>query len=28
MYAVGIGHVENLPLADIVVPGLYALLAV
>jgi beta-phosphoglucomutase len=27
MYAVGIGHVENLPLADIVVPGLYALLA-
>jgi beta-phosphoglucomutase len=27
MYAVGIGHAENLPLADIVVPGLYALLA-
>jgi beta-phosphoglucomutase len=26
MYAVGIGHAENLPLADIVVPGLYALL--
>jgi len=26
MYAVGIGQVENLPLADIVVPGLYALL--
>ena len=26
MYAVGIGHIENLPLADIVVPGLYALL--
>ena len=27
MYAVGIGHAENLPGADIVVPGLYALLA-
>jgi beta-phosphoglucomutase len=27
MYAVGIGHAENLPRADIVVPGLYALLA-
>ena len=26
MYAVGIGLAENLPLADIVVPGLYALL--
>jgi beta-phosphoglucomutase len=26
MYAVGIGHAENLPGADIVVPGLYALL--
>ena len=26
MYAVGIGRAENLPLADIVVPGLYALL--
>ena len=26
MYAVGIGHAENLPLADVVVPGLYALL--
>lgn len=27
MYAVGIGHAENLPGADVVVPGLYALLA-
>jgi beta-phosphoglucomutase len=26
MYAVGIGHAENLPGADIVVPGLFALL--
>ena len=26
MYAVGIGHAENLPGADVVVPGLYALL--
>jgi beta-phosphoglucomutase len=26
MYAVGIGRAENLPLADLVVPGLYALL--
>ena len=26
MYAVGIGQAENLPLADVVVPGLYALL--
>ncbi len=26
MYAVGIGHTENLPGADVVVPGLYALL--
>jgi beta-phosphoglucomutase len=26
MYAVGIGHAENLPGADLVVPGLYALL--
>ena len=26
MYAVGIGHAENLPRADVVVPGLYALL--
>ena len=25
MYAVGIGHAENLPGADVVVPGLYAL---
>jgi HAD superfamily hydrolase (TIGR01509 family) len=27
MYAVGIGQAANLPRADIVVPGLYALLA-
>src|SRR6187402_2812132 len=27
MYAVGIGHAANLPGADMVVPGLYALLA-
>jgi beta-phosphoglucomutase-like phosphatase (HAD superfamily) len=26
MYAVGIGQAENLPGADVVVPGLYALL--
>jgi len=26
MYAVGIGHASNLPRADVVVPGLYALL--